>query len=34
MWRPIDQDTINKLIDSIPKRMELLIENKGDYISY
>lgn len=34
VWNSIDQDKINSLIDSMPKRIKLLIENNGDYINY
>ena len=33
-WNAIDDNIINKLIDSMPKRIELVIKNSGDAIDY
>jgi transposase len=33
-WNSINQDTINKIIDSMSERIQEIINNKGDTINY
>ena len=33
LWNEISIDTLKKLIDSVPKRLQLVIEKKGDLLS-
>lgn len=32
-WESIDENILESLVSSMPSRMKLVIENRGDYIS-
>ena len=33
-WRTLDRDTVLKLVESVPKRIERVIKNKGFWTKY
>jgi hypothetical protein len=33
-WKKLDPNYAKKLVDSMPKRIEALLESKGDYTMY